>query len=384
MRNVSRGTLKWLLGFTIISLNLFLTYRCLELTSGVSDDQIYNIPPSNTYSALVVFGDSFSDNGHTRPAEYQKFLSSPPSFDGRLSDGLVWDEFLAQNLSVDFNITFLNYAYNGAHIKNNLSIFPYPLPPDTSTQIQLYLDDLQQYVKQTVSPNEFDARILHTMWIGINPLITAWNKTIHAKKPTNGHTLLGPDLTQKLDENIRELRLQLNQMLNDHNLLKFETDYMLMTIPPLTNTLLVRDTASLAAGGDPTLTQKYSNLFSDMTDYFNFKLIQRIEKIKLNLSNSAGKSRIFVFNTGELWREVESKPWLFGFDSSGSCFSDPKKPPCGSPSRYMYWDTLHPSSTLHAHLSYAILSFLQGVDEWPFPHPIVNSFGIAGDLSSFE
>lgn len=77
--------------------------------------------PRRNYSALVVFGDSYSDDGHSRKQEDKHSLSGPPAAGGRFCDGPVWDEFLAQNLSPDSNISFWNYAFSPIHL-------PHPFP----------------------------------------------------------------------------------------------------------------------------------------------------------------------------------------------------------------------------------------------------------------
>ncbi|EJF59503.1 GDSL lipase/esterase [Dichomitus squalens] len=69
------------------------------------------------YSAIVVFGDSFSDDGngawvvsnHTWPA-------NPNYFGGRFSNGPVWIEYVASNLSVPL----LDFATGGATTSNAL------------------------------------------------------------------------------------------------------------------------------------------------------------------------------------------------------------------------------------------------------------------------
>nr|WPL92274.1 GDSL-like lipase/acylhydrolase U56931 [Ganoderma boninense] len=70
-----------------------------------------------SYSAIVAFGDSFTDNGngawalsnHTWPA-------NPNYFDGRFSNGPVWIEYVAGNLSVPL----VDFAVGGATSSNEL------------------------------------------------------------------------------------------------------------------------------------------------------------------------------------------------------------------------------------------------------------------------
>ncbi|KZW03230.1 hypothetical protein EXIGLDRAFT_725688 [Exidia glandulosa HHB12029] len=69
-------------------------------------------------ASLVVFGDSFSDNGngtwtltnHTWPAD-------PAYYDGRFSNGMVWPEYLANIIGA---YKLLDVSYGGATINNSI------------------------------------------------------------------------------------------------------------------------------------------------------------------------------------------------------------------------------------------------------------------------
>ncbi|KAF5346599.1 hypothetical protein D9758_013467 [Tetrapyrgos nigripes] len=58
-------------------------------------------PGQQRYSAVVAFGDSFSDNGHGAwVISNHSWPAHPGYYQGRFSNGPVWVEYVAGNLSV--------------------------------------------------------------------------------------------------------------------------------------------------------------------------------------------------------------------------------------------------------------------------------------------
>ncbi|KAI9614163.1 hypothetical protein KEM48_006075 [Puccinia striiformis f. sp. tritici PST-130] len=291
-------------------------------------------PSWTNYSAFVVFGDSYSDNGHPRAPEDQPSLAPLPAVGGRfVMDVIVWDEYLAQKLSnlADSNMTFLNYAYNGAHISNKLSNPSPTAVPDTEDQIQTYLTDLEKYAQHPISGKVFEGRILHALWIGINPIIAIWRSTFNGNQTLHADRLLTPELIKTLNTQVDAFSKQLAQLLHNSSLSKFHSDYM------------------------------YIELLSQLTDHFNKKLVQAVQE--MNRQFAIHNSRITVFDTVDFWNDVRAAPQKFGVQSLGACYTDPNKPPCKQPDLYMYWDILHPSSILHDDLSTSIMQFLDELDQ---------------------
>ncbi|KAF6824221.1 GDSL-like Lipase/Acylhydrolase [Colletotrichum plurivorum] len=69
-----------------------------------------------SFSSLVVFGDSFSDNGNGSARVSNGTWPSDKYYDGRFSNGVVWVEYVAGNLS----IPLYDYAVGGATTSNEL------------------------------------------------------------------------------------------------------------------------------------------------------------------------------------------------------------------------------------------------------------------------
>ncbi|MFM2430308.1 MAG: hypothetical protein RLZZ511_1521 [Cyanobacteriota bacterium] len=56
--------------------------------------------PAQSLNQLIVFGDSLSDTGNLFKLTGQQFPPSPPYFEGRLSNGPIWVDFIAPELGI--------------------------------------------------------------------------------------------------------------------------------------------------------------------------------------------------------------------------------------------------------------------------------------------
>ena len=68
--------------------------------------QAVAVAGSPPFSQVIAFGDSLTDNGNGRYAQ-------PPNFQGRSSDGIVWVEYLANDLGIAGLLD--DYAIAGAN-----------------------------------------------------------------------------------------------------------------------------------------------------------------------------------------------------------------------------------------------------------------------------
>jgi hypothetical protein len=119
----------------------------------------------------------------------------------------------------------LHFESNGAHIRNKLSNqSPSPVP-DTAAQIQTYLTDLAKYVQHPISGKVFDGRILHALWIGINPILGIWRSASSGNQTLNADALLTPELAETLNTQVEEFSKQLLQLLNNPSLSKSVLKY---------------------------------------------------------------------------------------------------------------------------------------------------------------
>ena len=136
--------------------------RGLALAAGIGTSIFANpasaVPVGERYDALLVFGDSLSDNGNlfsatggARPAA--------PYFDGRFSNGPVWVEPLMADVTASGGFA-LNTAFGGAWAGTNADAVP-----DLSLQIGS--------VAASVPGPLFGGTVLASVWAGANDLFGA-------------------------------------------------------------------------------------------------------------------------------------------------------------------------------------------------------------------
>ncbi len=119
-----------------------------------------------TFTTFTVFGDSFSDTGNLFQLTGGLLPLSPPYFPGRVSNGLVWTDYMAQRLGVpgDAAPALLalgnsgNYAVAGAATSGSLA-------PSTELQLAAWLT-------RPTGPAA-DPTGLYTYFAGANDMVAA-------------------------------------------------------------------------------------------------------------------------------------------------------------------------------------------------------------------
>jgi phospholipase/lecithinase/hemolysin len=110
-----------------------------------------------TLNKIVVFGDSLSDNGNLYEYMKHQFPSSPPYFQGRMSNGPVWAELLAASyFPNDPQAHFFDYAYGGASVED---------VHDEEPMFTLR-SEIDSYF--LANDNVADDRALYMLWVGAN------------------------------------------------------------------------------------------------------------------------------------------------------------------------------------------------------------------------
>ncbi|BAY48758.1 lipolytic enzyme, G-D-S-L [Scytonema sp. HK-05] len=128
--------------------------------------------PRSLFSDFYVFGDSFSDTGNVF-ALTKGIFPDFPNYQGRFSNGKIWIETLAQQLSVSANPAY-NFAVGGASAgtQNILNFLdpnnpgkPVPISYDPLPGIQTTIDT---FVAQTSSA---DPNALYVVWGASNDYV---------------------------------------------------------------------------------------------------------------------------------------------------------------------------------------------------------------------
>ena len=123
--------------------------------------QLSNAARTQNVAQIYVFGDSLSDPGNVFKASQGQFPPSPPYFRGRYADGLIWTEYLAQQLKLNANPD-TNFAYGGATTGN-------------SQQVPLGL--LAQIDRYRASHSSTSNNALYIIWAGANDYLGGGNDT---------------------------------------------------------------------------------------------------------------------------------------------------------------------------------------------------------------
>ncbi|MDF3055392.1 MAG: outer rane autotransporter barrel domain protein, partial [Gammaproteobacteria bacterium] len=113
----------------------------------------------NNISRLVVFGDSYSDNGNTYRLTQHLLPLSPPYYKGRFTDGPMWNEYLINllNRSSKNKTRLTNYAFgSGMVLKSNIVTLDADNGkktfhiPSLSQEVFLYTTDPSHNLDQTL------------------------------------------------------------------------------------------------------------------------------------------------------------------------------------------------------------------------------------------
>lgn len=269
-----------------------------------------SVAPS--FSQVVVFGDSLSDNGNLLAltgALFGPANALPQSgayWQGRFSNGPAAVERLAQGLGVGL----VDYAYGGATTGQTNGPLP-ALPIATGVQAQVTTFATQ------LGGTPAGAAALYVVWAGANDI-----------------QYLGatPAVVQQAISNLA------NSVATLHAL--GARQFLLPNLPDLglTPQALALD-----------LTQPgTSAALSGLTDAFNAGLHATYGALAAQLSGVT----LYEVNVAQIQRSVIASPAAFGFSNvTTPCFTgfvgEPGGTLCGDPAGVFFWDRVHPSAQAH-------------------------------------
>src|SRR5687768_3155359 len=296
-----------------------------------------NVSGAPAFSSLHTFGDSLSDAGDSPSAvmSIYKILNNncdplhfcPPYDDGRLSNGPVASEYLAESLFPGGVTTsnFRSYAVGGATsgIGNNGDI-----GGSATDKGELGLPGMRQELDRYISDSggSADPNGLYLVWGGGGDYLTH-DSPVAAAQNIGGYvnTLAAAGARHILVPNLADLG----------------------------HTPLAR------SEGEESQAQAY-------TIVFNNELATQLG----NVGSSFPTTDIFQFDTYSFLNNILQDPANFGFsDTQNACvsllvFS------CDSPESHLYWDSVHPTTQAHALLATAFIGAV--------PEPRVTAMFIGG------
>ncbi|KAK9457696.1 GDSL-like Lipase/Acylhydrolase-domain-containing protein [Dipodascopsis uninucleata] len=305
---------------------------------------------------IIIFGDSWSDDAtRVTPDESdskdtyydEEKYSGPrrvgPGFGGRWSNGIVWPEYLRDDLKCE---NYLNLAYGGAKITNNFVESPVP---DLVDQYHLYLGielpvllekyrlnitqlqlsrldndafyDTPDYLN-TEEKLQKNRKTLFSFWFGINDLIQYMN------------------MMQDMTARIRAVEESIDVV--------FEITNRLATLHPQSNFLFVStvDVTLL-----PIWSQRFLETDSHMVKYKEAVQLVRIwrKALSIKYSNWNDTKASAVFWDFDKWyRQQISGITISDFkNTKKSCFDRVENKLCDNPSDYLFWDSVHLTTAAH-------------------------------------
>lgn len=258
-----------------------------------------SLAQANVVSQLVVFGDSLSDTGNVYHATGAT-IPPPPYYDGRFSNGPVWVEHLANHLGIAAPAPHLqggtNYAYGGA-LSGSDTVAGIN-SPGLLTQIQAFTAGSTPVSDQ-----------LFVVWTGANDFLLAGED----------------DAADPIDNLMQGLNL-----LADAG----ATRFLVPNLPRLT--------ALPGAWMPPSDFLRTPENVGSRSANFNALLGLALDGFE---STHAG-IELIRFNAAGLLEDMLLNPGAYGFTNTTDAFL--AAPPGGSPTDYLFWDTVHATSTAHA------------------------------------
>jgi thermolabile hemolysin len=285
-------------------LRKFLLIATLSAIAFVALFQIINTAKTQNISQVYVFGDSLSDPGNVFKASQGQVPPSPPYFRGRYADGLVWTEYLAQQLKINANSN-TNFAYGGATTGNSQQV-----PFGLLTQIDRY----------QASNSKASTNALYIIWAGANDYLGGGNNT---NIPVENSVAAVKSLVQAGAINI-----------------------LVVNLPDL--------------GELPgTLNTQRGQELSVLTQKHNSQLAAALKNLRQQLQS---KPNIIYYDVNEIFNQAINNPAKFGFVNVTDTCLDIERSQyvvCKNPDKYLFWDDIHPSTAAHKLLAETVFTKLK-------------------------
>lgn len=264
----------------------------------VGQSQYTTIPP------LFIFGDSLSDTGRLRRETLGLFPPDPPYAKGRLSNGAVAVEYLAQSLGLPFKQDN-NYAIAGANSgRDNVN-------DNALIKLDGFLDQIDDF-KGDVPKGAANPNGIYVIWIGANDLFNGTNTPAKTVKT----------IIENLETGVSDL-------------VRTGARYItLATSPNLART-------PFAQSSDTPVSETAA-----LVERFNTRLKTAIADWQTTYKR-ADLLVADVFPRGEA---IANNPAAYGFTNTSTAYLKDLEPvdPNANPDEYFFWDQVHPTTRAHS------------------------------------
>jgi thermolabile hemolysin len=278
------------------------------------------------FSNLYVFGDSFSDTGNAFQAT-DGVLAAPPCGDRRFADELVWIDYLADYLWLNFrpstSMRFgegINFAMGGATTGTD-NLFPAAVPnlpelPGLQQQIQTFTTSLKR--------KKADPDALYIIWAGAMDYMPFVNGIPQHTEPTVPISNLNTAIKALSKAGAKHI--------------------MLVNLPDLGKMPQARQAAVL----DRAIACEISPLSSLSAIIANHN--QALAEL---IKHPASNTNLIKFNVNEIVNEIVMDSKYFGFRNTTDVWEQGDRP-----NEYMFWDMIHFTSKVHQLIARAALEAL--------------------------
>ncbi|GAA6049188.1 hypothetical protein JCM3770_003300 [Rhodotorula araucariae] len=332
-----------------------LIARSLE-ERAVPNSKFKRAPGATYYTALVAVGASYTDNAHSRDSKYAGSLRDYHPYNkygGRYSNGPVAVEYLVQSglkpalKQQSGGVKLIDYAYGGSVIQNQLSGTS-ANSPAAKDQIATYLADLKAGKAPIGS-----GRVLHYFNSGINPVTQIWNNALSSGLSSSAISTAKAAITANTKAYAAAIR-----SINTNSAVTTKihgVDFLLVGIPALDIVpsigYQIPSTYSAAKRAQAiALMNTLSNQFNDELKAF---------AAALKAENTNG--RVVFYDLASLWRSMHSSPKTYGITASATatCYNSTTGGVCSNPAKYIYFDTLHPVTSVHKLMAEKMAALVQ-------------------------
>jgi len=254
---------------------------------------------------IYVFGDSLSDTGNVFKATEGVIPPSPPYEQGQFSNGPVWVEYLASKLGSSPQA--INFAFGGATtgVTKTSDLDSTPQTPGLLSQIK--------YFKATYANANPNA--LYIIWAGANDYLGG---TTTPAIPLNNLSKAVRSLASAGAQNI-----------------------LVVNLPDLGKLPATRQSSSAS-----TLTR--------LTEAHNSGLSKILDTLRQSLDP---ETNLTLLDVNTLFNQAIAKPGRFGFTNvTAPCLDSSVV--CETPNKFLFWDSLHPTTAAHRALGTLALGAL--------------------------
>ena len=284
-------------------------------------------PITSATKRIVIFGDSYSDNGNDFKLTDNQYPNPEVYFQGRFSNGPVWVEYFAKllNINPDDSAQFIDLAYGGAKILAPTAITLHGTP-DKQYIVPNLAEEISTYEKQYKTFKSTDIVVL---FISTNDFfdISATNAQEFFKNLA--------------DQQVAQIQ-RLMQLGAKHLVVFNGRD---VTLSPLAKIVASINTNSK----DETTIADYLQKFRSLIQLYNHRLTTPLSRTKEVVFYD-----IFAFDNQMSQKHVKGsrKKTIYNFNltcvnNAHGDYQGAAESICNDPKTFFYYDKIHTTSTIN-------------------------------------